>query len=160
SPRAAAASSPWLAPIRSTARAHASGPSSATGGQSCSGVGSTCSPPSRRNTISAHAVMCRTISQMLCAPAIGRAAARPRGTPSSRSVSAGPCHIGPVTVRSIRVAIVAAWLINHLLLTVVYCVMRESNHREHGDHRDLLFLVQMVLCSLCSLWLLSPLSPC
>src|SRR5262245_24498839 len=44
------------------------------------------------------------MSQMLCAPAIGCAAARECVTPSSRSVKAGPCHIGPVTVRSMRSA--------------------------------------------------------
>ena len=54
----------------------------------------------RARAMSAQAITCRTISQMLCAPAIGRAAARSAVTPSRTSASAGPCHIGPVNVRS------------------------------------------------------------
>src|SRR5215467_10503138 len=62
---------------------------------------------------------------MLCAPGIGCAAARSCGTPSNRSVSAGPCHIGPDTVRSIRLAIIDARVINHLLLVDVYPLIRK-----------------------------------
>src|SRR6185436_2115646 len=67
----------------------------------------------------AHAVACRTISQMLCAPAIGCAAARSGVTPSSTSMSAGPCHIGPRTVRSICRASSFSRLINYLRLPLV-----------------------------------------
>ena len=52
----------------------------------------------------------------------GCATARSCGTPSSTSASAGPCHIGPVTVRSIALASCEAPLINHLLPAFVYSV--------------------------------------
>src|SRR4051812_27282851 len=55
--------------------------------------------------MSAHAVMCRTNSQIECAPAMGFADACSNVTPSSSSFSAEPCHIGPETVRSISFAI-------------------------------------------------------
>jgi hypothetical protein len=51
-----------------------------TGGQSSAGVGSPVDWPfNRARPISAQAMTWRTISQMLCAPAIGRAAAPSAG---------------------------------------------------------------------------------
>src|SRR3954470_2423950 len=70
--------------------------------------------------MSAHAVMWSTISQMLWAPASGRVRARFASTPPSTSTSAGPCHIGPVTVRSRCLANRVARLINYFLPTNVY----------------------------------------
>src|SRR3954469_13167108 len=64
--------------------------------------------------------MWSTISQMLCAPASGRVRARFASTPPSTSTSAGPCHIGPVTVRSRCLANRVARLINYFLPTNVY----------------------------------------
>src|SRR3954467_6670405 len=64
--------------------------------------------------------MWSTISQMLWAPASGRVRARFASTPPSTSTSAGPCHIGPVTVRSRCLANRVARLINYFLPTNVY----------------------------------------
>src|SRR5580765_6752873 len=120
--RASAASKRWVSFSRSIARGQ-SASASDTGGQSCSGVGSpVASPLIRWRAISDQAVMCSTSSQMLCALAIGRRRARPASTPSRTSASAGPCHIGPVTVRSIWLDSRLARLINYFLLRSVLLV--------------------------------------
>ena len=72
---------------------------SGTEGQSSGSVSCLPSPPSRRRTKPYVPHRCKTSSQILCAPAVGCAAACSAETRSRTSRTDGPCHASPSSAR-------------------------------------------------------------
>ena len=74
---------------------HSASPAAARTGQSPSS--GSCTKPSRRRRVTSrvHAVMCRTISQIVCRPGTGRDVASPASTPSSAERTDGPYQASP-----------------------------------------------------------------
>src|SRR5687768_8852350 len=93
------------------------------------------SPPSRRRTARSQASTCATISQTLCAPSKGRAAACAAVMPSSSSLMDGPCHAPPSCARLSCLAIRSASLIGVPRLLPAKEPRRGEDPVAHGGAR-------------------------
>src|SRR5258708_4154600 len=78
--------------------------------------------------------MCRTISQMLCAPARGCAAACSAVMPASDDFSDGPCHVSPLWIRFNSSTIRLISDMSNLSFRSLLCRKAEQVGHFHKEH--------------------------